>query len=223
MRARHVLGDRCVPMPRMRTGMARHADALVQDLDRGVGDAGLDLLADEARRHRVIVIGDLDVIVGRDPALLPLGILIGRRSEAALSAGRSISANSSSRLTPSLRMILALRSATISRIAALSSIKREEAPVAQPRQHEALDDLHADFDLGLVARLARTRRQDRGVVVLGQLLVGAIDAGLIAAGRGDAGLEVVAHDRLRHAADRGQGVDVRADPVGSPSDQRASA
>ena len=42
-----------------------------------VGDARLDLLADQARGHRVEVALDLDVIVGRDPALLPFGILVG--------------------------------------------------------------------------------------------------------------------------------------------------
>ena len=48
--------------------------------------------------------------------------------------------------------------------------------------------------------------------MLGQLLVGAVDSRLIAAGHGDAGLEVVADHRLRHAADHVQGVDVRSDP-----------
>ena len=43
----------------------------VQKLDRGVGDARLQLLADEARWHGVIMIRDLDVIVGRDAATLP--------------------------------------------------------------------------------------------------------------------------------------------------------
>ena len=57
--------------------------------------------ADEARRHGVIVIGDLNVVVGRGPTLLPLGKLIGRRRKGF--ERRSISANSSSRLTPSLR------------------------------------------------------------------------------------------------------------------------
>src|SRR5215212_2062887 len=58
--------------------MARHTGAPVQNLDRGVSDARLQLLADEARRYRVIMIGDLDVIVGSDAALLPLGILVRR-------------------------------------------------------------------------------------------------------------------------------------------------
>ena len=44
----HVLGDRRVSMPCRRAGMARYTGAFVQDLDRGVGDARLELLADEA-------------------------------------------------------------------------------------------------------------------------------------------------------------------------------
>jgi hypothetical protein len=48
VRARHVVGDCRVPTTHMRTDMARHTSALVQDLDRSVGDARLELLADEA-------------------------------------------------------------------------------------------------------------------------------------------------------------------------------
>ncbi len=47
-----------------------------------------------------------------------------------------------------------------------------EPPVAQPSQQPALHDPNAGFDLRLVARLARARRQDGGVVVFGQLRVG---------------------------------------------------
>ena len=67
-------------------------------------------------------------------------------------------------------------------------VKREEAPVTQPCQHEPLNDLDRYFHLRLVAWLAHTRGQDRGVVMLGQLLVGAIDARLVATGDRNAGL-----------------------------------
>jgi hypothetical protein len=50
----------------------------------------------------------------------------------------------------------------------------------------------------------------------GELLVGAIDTGLVARGLGDAGLEVVADRRLRHAADGGECIHMHADPVGQP-------
>ena len=61
--------------------------------------------------------------------------------------------------------------------------QREEAPVAQARQHVALDDEHSHLDLGLVARLPRPGGQDRRAVVGGKILRGAVDAGLVAAAR----------------------------------------
>ena len=48
VRAWHVLRDRGVAMGYGRAGMAGDADALVQDLDRPVSDARLELLADQA-------------------------------------------------------------------------------------------------------------------------------------------------------------------------------
>ena len=44
--------------------------------------------------------------------------------------------------------------------------KREVLLVSQPSEDPSLRDLHADLDLGLVARLARTRRHDRRPVAL---------------------------------------------------------
>ena len=38
--------------------------------------------------------------------------------------------------------------------------------------------------------------------MVGQILVGPVDAGLVARRLGDAGLQIVGHHRLRHAADR---------------------
>ncbi len=88
-----------------------------------------------------------------------------------------------------------------------------EPPVPQPGQHPSLHDLDADLDLGLVARLAHPRRQDRRAVVGGHVLVGPADPRLVAAGCGDAGLEVVADDLARDAAEAGKGAHVAADPV----------
>jgi hypothetical protein len=43
--------------------------------------------------------------------------------------------------------------------------------VAEAGQDPALDDLHGDFDLGLVARVGGARGHDDRAVVLGELLV----------------------------------------------------
>ena len=86
-------------------------------------------------------------------------------------------------------------------------IKREEAPVAQPRQHESLNDLHRHFRFLLVARLFDPRRQHNKTVMGGELLIGAIDAWLVARRLGDARFKVVADHRPRHAADGGERIE----------------
>ena len=132
--------------------MARDPLALVEDLDRRAGDARLDDLADQLRRHRVVVAGDLDVIVGRDAGPLPFRIAVGRRRQ-----------RIERRAIEHLQQLVAAladvahdlgidrRYAVTDRGVQLG--QREEALVAQLRQHEALDDLHRDLDLRLVARL----------------------------------------------------------------------
>ena len=98
--------------------------------------------------------GDLDVVVGRDPAALPFGILVGlgrqRLQRRPLDRLEQLARGSCRRLRIDLGV--ELRHALADRGVQLG--EREEAPVAQPRQHEALDDLHGDLHLRLVARLA---------------------------------------------------------------------
>ena len=79
MRARHMLCDGRVPVANRRERVARDTLALVEDLDRRAGNARLDHLADQFRRHRVVMVRDLDVIIGRDAGPLPFRIAVGRR------------------------------------------------------------------------------------------------------------------------------------------------
>jgi hypothetical protein len=72
MCTRHVLGRGRVPVAQVRARVARNPFACVKDLDRLGGDAHIDNLADQPRRHRVNVTGDLDLIVGRHARPLPL-------------------------------------------------------------------------------------------------------------------------------------------------------
>ena len=58
----------------------------------------------------------------------------------------------------------------------------EELPVAQSGQDPAFDDLHADFDLGLVLRLSGAGRQNHGAVMVGKLDGGAVEFGFVAIG-----------------------------------------
>ena len=180
--------------------MAGDALALVEYLDRRAGDAGIDNLADQLRWHRVIMAADLDVIIRRDARTLPFGITVSRFRQRA-----------ERRTIKRLQQIVAAlaeaahdlgvdgRDAIADRHVQLC--QREEALFAQLRQHEPFDNLHRHFDFRFIARFDNPGWQHDAAVVVGQVLIAAIDTRLIARRFGDARLQIVGHQRLRHAAD----------------------
>ena len=102
------------------------------------------------------MVGDLDVIVGRDAGPLPFGIAVGlvrqrieRRTVDRLQQLVAALADAAHDLGVDRRYAVADRRVQFG--------QREEAAVAQLRQHEALDDLDRDLDLRLVARLPHAR------------------------------------------------------------------
>ena len=84
--------------------------------------------------------------------------------------------------------------------------RRGSSPLNLP--HKVHHEVHA-----LSRGLRGPRRHARPFVVRRHLGVGPVDRGLVEAGLGDAGLQVVGHDLRRHAAEPGQRPAVRADPV----------
>ena len=92
--------------------------------------------------------------------------------------------------------------------------EREEPDVAQLGDNPARRDLHGDLDLRLVARFSRPCRHNGRVVVHRHFGIGTIDARLVEAGLGDAGLQIVGNHHRRHTAVKAKGACVRADPVG---------
>src|ERR1700686_1304475 len=76
MARRHVLRDRRVLVRDARAHVARNPLALVEDLNGAVREARLNGLPQKPERHRVVMAIDLDMIVGRNRAALPLGILV---------------------------------------------------------------------------------------------------------------------------------------------------
>jgi len=73
-----------------------------------------------------------------------------------------------------------------------SAAKRQKATVPQARQDEPLGDQHRDLNLGLIAWPPNPGWQQRSATMRSRLLVGAVDAGLVAASGGYAGPQVVA-------------------------------
>src|SRR5450755_4953579 len=102
---------------------------------------------------------DLDVIIRRDRAALPLGILVALARKPfqrrPVETGEEIVA---ALLQMLHHLRVDLRYAVANGVVQLD--QGEEAPVAQLAEHEARDDADGGLDLGLVARTSNARWQD---------------------------------------------------------------
>ena len=188
--------------PSVRPGAARmtgNSLPLMEDLDDGAADAGIDLLPDQPERHGIPRTVDLDVIVGRDAGALPAGECVGLRWQwlevRPVDRGEEIgAAGAVAAHDPHVQLVQQPPDRGV------QVGQREEPQVAQPGvapearlQHDdpALRDLHGDFHLGLVAGLVRTCRQDRRAVMAGRLGIGPVQARIKAVGLEHRGLQVV--------------------------------
>jgi len=89
----------------------------------------------------------------------------------------------------------------------------EELAFAQGRQYPTLYDLHAGFDLSLVAGMIRPRREDTNAIVDRQVVVGRVQFRLVIAGLFHARLPVVRNHQASAALKELKGVHMGADPV----------
>ncbi len=80
----------------------------------------------------------------------------------------------------------------------IQSSQAKEGVVAQPGKDPALDDLDADFCLGLVLGLAHPGGDDGDAMVFGEILVGGVQIGLVATGLLDPCFEIVRDHDLGH-------------------------
>ena len=215
VRAWHVLGRGRLSRAPRAPQVAGHPAATMEHLDGLLGDADLDHLARQAIGHGVEVPLHLDVVVEPGAAATPLGVGVGfgrqRQQGGPLQAlEQRLPAGAEMAHRPGIELDHEFADR------AVQFGQREQPAMAQPGQDPALHDLHGHLDLGLVAWPAHPRRQHGGAVMRCHVLVGAADAGLIAARVGDAGLEVVADQLPGDAAEGGEGIDVAADPIRQP-------
>ena len=74
MRLGHVFPDGGMTAARAAAGMNGNAVMVVEDLDHPVRQSDVDLLADQAVRHGIKTVQHVDVVIGMNLGLLPLGI-----------------------------------------------------------------------------------------------------------------------------------------------------
>jgi len=145
VRAGHMLGDRRVAAPARRLRVAGNTLPLMEDLDHMVGDADIDQFADQPIRRRVPAAAHLDMIVRGDPAALPhrerIGLGRQRLERRRIDRREQFSpAGAVAAHDPGVQIADQL----VNRRVEID--QREEALVAQLRQHPALGQQHRLFN-----------------------------------------------------------------------------
>ena len=132
----------------------------------------------EAEGDAVVVLGDLDMVIEVDPAALPLGILVGFGRQGAPVPPVELVKQLAPAASPAAhRPVVEIIEQCADRRIKVG--QREEAPVPQPRQNPAPDDLDADLDFRFVARTIRPRRDDGGTVMPRHVGIGPVDHRLV--------------------------------------------
>ena len=190
-----------------------HTLAFMEDLDGALGDPGPELLFGQGMGNRIVMLGDLDMVVEAGAALLPFGVLIGlgrqRLERRSVECFEQFPAGRAQMLClPPVQVFQPFMDGLV------QFGEAEETAIAQAGQNPALDDLDADFHFRFVPRFARPCRHDRGVIMGRHAGIDAVDLGIVQTGLDDAGLEIGRRDLRRHPAEVGEGAAVRANPVG---------
>ena len=209
--ARHVLamGGR---LPVVAPPVRRQSLAAIEDLDRVRGVADLDLLADQLERHAIDVALDLDVVVDVGAAQLPVRQDVARGRQGPERRPVDLLVEGAAADAQLLhRPVVELVEQDADR--GVQRAELEEGLVAEAGEYPPLCDEYTILHSSLIPRFPRSRRNDDGAVVGGQVLVGAVDAGLVAAGAGDGALELVGDPQRGSAAEVLHHADMRVDPV----------
>ena len=130
-----------------------------------------------------------------------------------VSAGLSISRNRLIRLPESFLNGLVIELIQQFPDCRVELCEAEKGAVPEGRQNPPLHELDPGLYLRFVFWFSDTGGNDRGPIVNRQLLIGAIDAWLIAAGLGNTGEEIVGDQDLGHTANELKSPDMGADPV----------
>ena len=210
---RHVRGVGRVAVLYRAAHVEPDAVTAVENVDHRRCRPAPHLVLRDAVGRRVTVLVDLHVIVAPEAATAPLAVLEALRRQrpqcrSIVALEELPAAHAAERLhRPKVQIVEQLTDPRVQRH------QREMLLASQAREDPSLRDLHADFDLRLVARLARTRRHDRRPVVPRHVAVRPLDRRLVPARHHHPGLELIRHDHLRHAVEVREGALVRSDEV----------
>src|SRR6516225_545770 len=174
MGAGHVLGIGAVEPAAIAPGMSGDTLAAVEHLDGVCGDADVDLLADQGVRHRIEEALDLDVVIKADAGQPPFAVDVFRNRQRL----QRRTLDRFEQLAPAdpeatHRALVHPGQHLLDRGVALG--EREEGRVAQAAENIGLGEANSRFNFGLIARSARSCRQDADLVMRRHPRVAAVD------------------------------------------------
>ena len=150
MRLRHVFVDGDVTSPLRRPAVTGDALVIMEDLDDPACEPDIDLAANQAVRHGVEGLIDLDMIVGMNLCRFPFGIFEWRcwQGGERVAFDRFEELMSGFANTPHRPVIEIVEELADPHI---EINEAEEALIPQSRQDPALNDQNAAFDLGFLS------------------------------------------------------------------------
>jgi len=215
----HMLSHRRVGVGPSAAHVTGHAVAVVEDFDRGVGVAHVQLATDELIGHRVEVLVDLHVVIDAGATRLPVADVVAlsrqrkkRRHIEGLESRSSGAVELLERLAVEQIELLADRLIELG--------QGEEGAVSESCQDATFGVQHARLHLGLISRGTDACRQNRGAVVSGHLGVAAVERRLVVAGPLHRCLGVIGDDEAWYPVEELQGPHVDANPVAELLAQR---
>ncbi len=183
----HVGGGGGMSTTEVGSNVGGHALAFEEDFDGGGGELGVDGFPDEATGNAVVMAIDFDVVVDVDLGPFPFGEFIGAVGEGAGGGAVELLEKLPAGLLdfPERTIVEFFKELADSGIHVGEGMK---GSVAQDGEDPAFGDQNAVFDLGLVAGAAWPGGEDGGGVMIGHVLVGGIERGLIETGFEDCAL-----------------------------------
>ena len=155
VRTGHVFGDGGVASIAGSAHVGGHTLAFMEELDGALGDPGPELLFGQGMGNRIVMLGDLDMVVEAGAALLPFGVLIGlgrqRLERRSVECFEQFPAGRAQMLClPPVQVFQPFMDGLV------QFGEAEETAIAQAGQNPALDDLDADFHFRFVPRYSAT-------------------------------------------------------------------
>ena len=208
----HVIGVRAVLAAHVAALMDRNTLSTMEHLDDALGDADLDLGANEGVRDRVQKVVDLDVIIeidARSPPFRELPILRWQAIEGGAFDLLEQLAPADAQMAH--RAFVHALHDELDRLVAFG--QREERQRAQSPEDIGLSESDSGFDFCFISWLTRPRRKDSYRIMRGHRTIGSVDLWIVERGFVDAALQIIGDQQFGRTVEEAEHANMCTGPI----------